>query len=80
MEDMAVHSKIMLFSPIEEVLQVQMLLHWRISCRLEFTLTKISCWSPNFYHTCRHIHDVVEDYRRLFNRICNKMRHITSFI
>jgi hypothetical protein len=27
MEDMAVHSKIMLFSPIEEVLQVQMLLH-----------------------------------------------------
>jgi hypothetical protein len=53
MEDTAVASKIMLFSPMEEVLQFGTTtmstcgLHCRILCRLQFPLTKISCQLPN---------------------------------
>ncbi len=33
--------------------------HCRILCGLQFPLTTTSCQLPNFYHTCRCIHDVV---------------------
>jgi hypothetical protein len=56
--------------------------HCGILCGLQCPLTKAYCQLPNVYHTCRwSIHDAVQNYMNLFNKICYKRRHdITSFI
>jgi hypothetical protein len=69
MMKMAADSKVMLFSPRKEALQVWK--HcgadlWSLLQDLMWTtipLTKTSCQLPKFYHTCRCIHNVVQDYR-----------------